>query len=137
MREWQQTRLLEYVMPHAVYYQTIWAVRDLERMETRLKELNRERQRQKNSTSMVSEPVHVYNRYRKHSSVDSQAMETAILKERIDAIHKAMKEIPPRYRGTVINNIVQKSAVDIFEDSEWKVWKQRFLYAVAKNLSIM
>ena len=39
MREWQQTRQREYVMPDAVYYQSIWAVRDLKRMEHRLDEL--------------------------------------------------------------------------------------------------
>ena len=39
MREWQQTRDSAYVMPYAVYYQSIWAVRDLARMEEKLKEI--------------------------------------------------------------------------------------------------
>lgn len=38
-REWQQTKYTEFLMPEAVYYQTLWAVRDLERMELRLREL--------------------------------------------------------------------------------------------------
>ena len=33
MREWQQTRYRDIVLPDAVFYETIWAVRDLERME--------------------------------------------------------------------------------------------------------
>lgn len=136
-REWQQTSMLEYVMPHAVYYQTIWAVRDLDRMESRLKELNRQRLKQKNGASVANDPVELYSKYKKRTSVDSQAMETAILRERVDAIHRAMREVPPRYRGTVLNNIVQKATVDIYEDSEWKLWKQKFLYLVARNLSII
>ena len=136
-REWQQTRMLEYVMPNAVYYQTLWAVRDLERMESRLKELTRQRMKQKNGSSLANDPVQLYIRYRQNTTVDNQAMETAILTERVDAIHRAMREVPPRYRGVVINNIVHKSAVDIYEDSEWKLWKQKFLFMVARNLSIM
>ena len=136
-REWQQTRLLEYVMPHAVYYQTIWAVRDLERMEDRLKELNREQHRQKTNVSTINEPVRRYNAKKKDSYVESQAMETLVLKERVDGIHSAMNEVPPKYRGTILNNIVQREEISIYEDKDWKMWKQRFLYSVAKNLSII
>ena len=42
MREWQQTRYRDIVLPDAVFYETIWAVRDLERMEEQVKELTRE-----------------------------------------------------------------------------------------------
>ena len=52
-REWQQTRFAEYVMPDAVYYQTIWAVRDLVRMESRLEELNEDRDLSVHSHSLV------------------------------------------------------------------------------------
>ena len=41
-REWQQTRFKEFVMPDAVYYQSIWAVRDLRRMENRIREIDRD-----------------------------------------------------------------------------------------------
>ena len=36
MREWQQTKFRDLVLPDAVYYQSIWAVRDLYRMEEQL-----------------------------------------------------------------------------------------------------
>ena len=44
-REWQQTRFKKYVLPDAVYYQSLWAVRDLERMEERIKELSDDKQK--------------------------------------------------------------------------------------------
>ena len=53
-REWQQTRFKEFVMPDAVYYQSIWAVRDLQRMENRLHEIEHDTTRVYNG-SMVSE----------------------------------------------------------------------------------
>lgn len=43
-REWQQTHLPQYLMPNAVYYQSLWAVRDLERMEKRIRELRKKRE---------------------------------------------------------------------------------------------
>lgn len=42
-REWQQTKLREYLMPNAVYYQSLWAVRDIQRMEMRINELSAEK----------------------------------------------------------------------------------------------
>ena len=51
-REWQQTRFKEFVMPDAVYYQSIWAVRDLQRMENRLHEIEHDTTRVYNG-SMV------------------------------------------------------------------------------------
>ena len=136
-REWQQTKLLEYVMPHAVYYQSIWAVRDLERMESRLKELSRLQQKQKTDSETANEPIIRYKASNRRSYVDEQAMETLVLKERVSGIHNAMKEVPEKYRGTVLSNIVQKETISIYEDKEWKAWKQKFLFSVAKNLSII
>ena len=48
-REWQQTKMQEYVMPYAVYYQSLWAVRDLERMEIKIRELKNSRDRDRKS----------------------------------------------------------------------------------------
>ena len=135
-REWQQTQLMEYVMPHAVYYQTIWAVRDLDRMENRLEELTKRKIQKSMGDNAVRESVRFYNRS-DGSRVDSQAMETAVLQERVDGIHNAMKLIPEKYRGTILNNIIDREHVSIYVDREWKAWKQKFLFMVAKNLSIM
>ncbi len=135
-REWQQTQLMDYIMPNAVYYQTIWAVRDLDRMETRLKDLSKQRQRQKKGDAMVKEAIRMYNRA-DSSRVDSQAIETAILQERVDGIHKAIKQVPEKYRAVIMNNIIDKEQVSIHGDREWRAWKQKFLFMVAKNLSIM
>ena len=132
-REWQMTQLTEYVMPNAVYYQTLWAVRDLERMENRLDDLLNDRQDIK--AGMVNESSKKYSG--KRSRVENRAMETAILQERIDGIHQALVLVPPEYRDTILDNIVLKESFSEKNDKRWKLWKQKFLYTVAHNLSIM
>ena len=129
-REWQQTRMSEYVMPNAVYYQSIWAVRDFERMEERLKELNRESF--KGDGSILREPKSGY----KESRTERRALEAVILSERVDGIKKSLADIPERYRLCILNNVVYNEPVK-YPGKLWKLWKQKFLYGVAINLSLM
>lgn len=129
-REWQQTRMLEYVMPNAVYYQSIWAVRDLERMEERLKELNRATLQ--GDGGFVREPKAGY----RESKIEKTAMEAAILSERVEGIRRALQEVPERYRICILDNIIYNEPVR-FPGKLWKLWKQKFLYGVAVNLSMM
>ena len=137
-REWQQTKLPEYVMPNAVYYQSIWAVRDLERMEERLKEIETidRRSEKMKLHDVMMDPG---RRYLSSSGnrVENAAMEAAILQERIDGIQRALLQIPAGYRQCVLDNIVQKGAGIEYPSKLWKIWKQKFLFSVAKNLSIM
>lgn len=130
-REWQQTRMSEYVMPNAVYYQSIWAVRDLERMEDRLRELSRSAM-QEGDGGILMEREAGY----KESKVERRAMEAAILSERVEGIRKALGEIPERYRNCILDNIVYNEPVK-YPGKLWKLWKQKFLFGVAINLSIM
>ena len=130
-REWQQTRMSEYVMPNAVYYQSIWAVRDLERMEQRLKELNRAAM-QEGDIGVLMEREAGY----KESKVERRAMEAAILSERVEGIKNALGDIPERYRKCIVDNIDYNEPVK-YPGKLWKLWKQKFLYGVAMNLSLM
>lgn len=129
-REWQQTRMTEYVMPNAVYYQSIWAVRDLERMEQRLKELNRDTIRDGSGILMESEVGY------KISKVENRAVEAAILSERVEGIRKALNDVPDRYRTCILDNIVYNEPVP-YPGKLWKLWKQKFLHGVAVNLSLI
>ena len=129
-REWQQTRMSEYVMPNAVYYQSIWAVRDLDRMEQRLRELNRNAMQE--ASGVLNESAIGY----KESKTENKAMEAAILSERVGGIRNALTEIPERYRVCILENIVYNEPVR-FPGKLWKLWKQKFLYRVAVNLSLM
>ena len=133
-REWQQTKQKEYVMPDAVYYQSLWAVRDLNRMEHRLEEINNDRGEREKSGSFVHEPEQKGTLWQ---PTEEQAMERVILEERIKAIHEALSIVPEIYRPYILSNIILKKSGSDFPNKFWKIWKQRFLYYVAKNLSLI
>ncbi len=131
-REWQQTKYKEYVMPDAVYYQSVWAVRDLERMENRLAEL--EQEEIAGGRSIVSDRTSNFVLYR---PTEEKAVERAVLRERIRGIHAALNMVPEEYRSFILSNLILKNTGKAFPNKLWRYWKQRFLYTVAKNLSIM
>lgn len=130
-REWQQTKYKEYVMPDAVYYQTLWAVRDLIRMEDRLKEIYVVK---KYNADRVCETSKDYGDVRPTEKV---AMERLVLEERIRAIRRALSEVPESCRPYILSNIILKNSGKNFADGTWKFWKQRFLFHVAHNLSLI
>ena len=131
-REWQQTKFKEYVMPDPVYYQSLWAVRDLERMEVRLKELKKEEKACSSSLVCDSRNTTLLSR-----PTENHALEMAILEERIRAIREALSIVPESYRPYVLSNIIFKTSGKGYPNKLWRIWKQRFLFQVAKNLSIM
>lgn len=130
-REWQQTKMKDFLMPDAVYYQSIWAVRDLDRMEKRVRELKGNFSYE---TAVVSD---VKNAYNISKPTEKDAVELVVLEERVDAIRRALDIVPESYRKYIMSNIVLKNSGVTFPDRLWRIWKQRFLYHVAKNLSLM
>ena len=133
-REWQQTRYKQFVMPDTVYYQCLWAVRDLERMERRRAELIAEEKGMLRGVNLVSDRSSSFVVRR---PTEEQAMERAILEERITSIRDALEIVPEEYRSFILSNIILKNSGKAYPDKIWKYWKQRFLYTVAKNLSLM
>lgn len=133
-REWQQRRFAEYVMPDAVYYQSLWAVRDLARMEKRIRELDREITGDGYSASIVREGRRDYAAIR---PTEKKAVEKITLEKRVEAIRRALDTVPENYRDFVYANIVYKKQPVGYQTKIWKIWKQRFLFHVARNLSMM
>ena len=135
MREWQQTKFKDLVMPDAVYYQTIWAVRDLDRMESDLRNMEQDiRLGNIPSTSIVSDGV---NTYTVSNPTEYMVVQKAQLEKRVEAIRSALETVPPAYRQFILDNIVKQKAYKCFPNKLWRVWKQRFLFNVAKNLELM
>ena len=52
-------------------------------------------------------------------------------------IHTAISHIPDGYRSYVLSIIIMKNPGKTFPNKVWRIWKQRFLYDVAVNLSIL
>lgn len=132
-RQWQQTKYKNLVLPEAVYYQSIWAVRDLQRMEERLAELEEEEQSARGK-SIVSDRCNNFVLYR---ATEEAAVELAVLRDRINGIHAAIDAVPQEYRSFILSNLILGTSGKNYPNKMWKYWKQRFLYTVAKNLTMV
>ena len=133
-REWQQTRMRKYVMPDAVYHQSLWAVRDLYRMERRIEELEEDAEFPSQiDSSRVCDQCEGIETYDSDTSV---SMERELLKDRTGKIHAALETIPVMYRFYVLQNIIFREAGKTYPE-EWRTWKQKFLFQVAKNLNMI
>ena len=89
-REWQQKRQREYVMPDEVYYQTLWAVRDLGRMEDQL---------------VLMEADGKYG-----------TIENLSLQSRVNSIKQALQDVPDIYREPILRNIKLRYTGSEFPD---------------------
>ena len=135
MREWQQTRFKSICMPDAVYYQSIWAVRDLYRLEQRVKELDEDiLAGDIGCASLVGTGAGDYSRIK---PTERSGLEKMRLESRIMAIRGALKGVPPAYRDFILDNIIYQSKSTEIPNRVWRVWKQKFLFSVAQNLALM
>ena len=134
MREWQQTRFKDLVMPDAVFYQSIWAVRDLYRMEEELEILKQEISNgDMHTTSVVSD---IKDGYELRNPTEDKVLRKVALERRVKAINDAIDSVPLAYRQFILDNIILQKAYKCFPNKFWRIWKQRFLYNVAKNLRL-
>ena len=135
MREWQQTKFKDLVMPDAVYYQSIWAVRDLYRMEQELELLKQEiSDGVMHSTCVVSDGK---DSYETRNPTEDKALQKVELEKRIKAINDAIDSVPLAYRQFILDNIKLQKAYKCFPNKFWRIWKQRFLFNVARNLFLI
>ena len=122
-------------MPDAVYYQSVWAVRDLYRMEEQLELIKREiSDGAMHTTSVVSD---VKDGYEVRNPTEDKVMQKVSLERRIKAIDDAINSVPLAYRQFILDNIILQKAYKCFPNKFWRIWKQRFLYNVAKNLMLI
>ncbi|MEF9921726.1 MAG: hypothetical protein RR313_07005 [Anaerovoracaceae bacterium] len=136
-REWQQTKVRAYVLPDTVYYQTLWAVRDLERMEERIVELKEDIEVGLKGHNSFNETKVNYN-YNYSKPTEDVALAKASLEERTKAIKEALSIVPDIYKQYVMNSVIyQINPKRKYPDNIWKIWKQRFLYTVALNLNMI
>lgn len=135
MREWQQTKFKDLVLPDAVYYQCVWAVRDLYRMEEQLEIIKHDiNDGAMHTTSVVSD---VKDDYEVRNPTEDKVMQKVALERRIKAINDAINTVPLAYRQFILDNIILQKAYKCFPNKFWRIWKQRFLYNVARNLLLI
>ena len=136
MKDYQQKKMKDHVLPQPVYRQALWAVKDLLRLKSRLSELRKE-------AYVVGErdllrPCVGYGSGFVCDSTGNKAVEIANLSWRIDAIVRAFDAVPEKYRIGIEEKLVYDIPYsDEYHPNTWKRWQQVFFYNVAKNLYIL
>ena len=111
MKEYQYRIEGERCLPREVYYQCVWMIRDMERLE---------------KIAMSSN----------YESGQDHRIDDAIVK--LDCLRRALEEIPDYYRQGVISSVkIRGGGFDDFAHiNTWKKWKMRFMHAFAANLGL-
>lgn len=132
MKDYQQKRMKEFVLPETVYRQALWAAKDLPRMKSRLQEVQ-------GKLDDVSSQIVRESRMRGAYSdrTGNMATELASLSARTKAIEGALLSIPEKYRGGIENKLFRGIDFgDEYHQNTWRKWQQVYLYNVAMNLGL-
>lgn len=127
MKEYQYRKERKLVLPNEVYYQCLWVVRDMERLE--------ELAGEKNYENRVAEEVFFYS----VKEIPVIPPEVTEAKFKLACIHKALELVPQIYRDSVVQSIMSRGGEykNMAHENTWKKWKQRFIYALALNLRLI
>ena len=136
MNDYQQKKLKDYVLPQPVYRQALWAVKDLERLKLRLRELRADAYVLGGYD--VSLPSVSFGTGRVYDATASKAVKIAHMSRRIEAIESAFLEVPERYREGIFARLTRDEPYDeeAAHINSWRRWQQIVLYHVALNLQI-
>lgn len=129
MSDYQRKRNNKYILPTAVYHQTLWLIRDYDRMMQELNDIMLE---------SPAPPDGMPRGTSKVSEAQVKAERRAPILAKTNAIEKAMKRVPKEYRRGVWNNIQAREAFPRDADrSTYAKWKSRFIHDVAVALGMI
>lgn len=115
-----------YKLPKEVYMKTLWHIRDYPRLKEECEAL------------FAGAPV--MDGQPKGSTPGDPTGQAAIkyaeLSDGIRAVDNALKEIPQEYQSGVVNNIMYRIPYPEYAHPyTWSVYRQRFVFWVAKNMN--
>lgn len=132
MKDYQQKRMKEFVLPETVYRQALWAAKDLPRMKNRVKELQEKLDAVSSQIVRESRTIGAYS-----DRTGNMAADMASLSSRIKAIEEALASVPEKYRRGIENKLFKGLDFgDDYHPNTWRKWQQVYLYNVAVNLGI-
>ena len=124
-REYQPRKNNPYLLPHNVYMQTLYVIRDYPRLKAVIEDIGL------SASATDGMP--------KHSKVGSSVENVAIRLERVfdevRAVERALDCVPEFYRSGIWRNILYRERFPQGADFRtFQRWKQRFIYETARNL---
>lgn len=123
-RDYQPKKKNQYIMPTNVYKQTLWLIRDYDRMKEEYAAMDL------GSELLDGQP-------RGSGTSDPTARDTIRLiglRDKIEAIEKAIALIPKEYRKGVWSLVINERYLPDADKSTYRRWRQRFVYKVAENM---
>lgn len=127
MRNYQRQKNNPYLLPHNVYMQVLYLIRDYERLKEEYNEL-------------LYDPAYKFDDRRRviggiSRPVENKALTLANISVKTRAIENAIASIPEHYRRGVWQNIMNGQHYPEGADVRtWQTYKQRFIYYTAKNM---
>lgn len=127
MQNYQCKKNNPYILPRNLYARTLYLIRDYDRLKREMKDIL-------HSSPPPSDgqpAAHGMN----NSPTEAKAIRLVNVKAEIDAIEKAIAEIPEFYMKGIIDNICNYSRYPVgASERTFKRYKQRFIYFVTKNM---
>lgn len=128
MRDYQRKKNNKYILPTAVYHQTLWIIRDYYRMKEEANAILTE------SSSALDGMPHGD---RSEDVVTKKAIRREKLVAKISAIDAALSDIPPEYRMPIWKNILYGTPYPTYADrTTYGRNKSRFVSRVAERLGL-
>ena len=126
MRDYQPKKNNKYLLPKSLYIATLAFIRDHERKLEEYEMIVQETKRRSDGMPRGSG---------KSSPTERDGIRMAELKDSIDAVERALADIPEEYRKGIWENIVRaKRYPDDADRSTYARHKQKFIFSVAANL---
>ena len=128
MRNYNPQKPKEYHLEQSLYLRVLHTVRDYPRMIEKVNEVLYGGGSNDGipKSSDVGKPT------------EKKAIAIAETQDTLNAIDKALKQIPIEYRQHIFDNVVHKIKYPDFADkTTWSRWRMRFLYFVAVNLNLV
>lgn len=115
-----------YKLPRTVYFQCIWLVKDLERL-----------QRLELAADTGVDPDELV-----FFEVDGEAVRDRnvlmMAKFKMDCVRRALEDIPEEYRQGTIDSITYNIPyVDVAHENTWRKWRRVFIRSLASNLMLV
>jgi hypothetical protein len=124
MRNYQPKKKNPYQLPHNVYMQCLYAVRDYDRLKEEMRDILH---------SSPGAPDGMPRGSGISDSTVNKAIRREALQQRCDAIEEALVAIPAEYRKGVMALTMDETCPMDASPETYRRWRRRFLYEVAQQ----
>lgn len=129
MRDYQRQKNNKYILPRALYHQTLWQIRDYYRLQEKAKNILYE---------SPAPPDGMPKGGDIGDEVSTKSIRRELVTDTIRVIEECLKQIPEEYRAGIWNNIQFDAAFPSdAHRSTYGRYKSMYVYTVAHDLFLL